>query len=125
MNWNANEILDCYTGVSIDAKTMTIQQVEEKYKYFMKDHSRLYQAALNSCRRDYGEAQIPPKLLMMLKARDDMMKGKLSKMATDMYVGNQLGKEYIYPKVETPSHEELINAAKRLSQQMAERPADQ
>ena len=39
-----------------------------------------------------------------------MQNGKTTKLTTDMFVGNQLGKKYIYPKTNTPSTDDYKKA---------------
>lgn len=54
------------------------------------------------------------KLNMMLKARKSMKTNKTSKLNTDMFVGNQLGKEFIYPKTQNPSADDMQKAVTKI-----------
>jgi len=101
MDWKSVDIKTNFIGVVRDVKLLTTQQLELKYAKFK------IQDAIK-------------KLELMLKARDDMDAGKISKLNTDMLVGNMLGKEYIYPKTETPSREDLIRAVNTIRSKDAE-----
>lgn len=42
------------------------------------------------------------------------MQDKMTKLSTDMFVGVELGKKYIYPKTNTPSTEDYKQAFEQI-----------
>ena len=52
----------------------------------------------------------------MLEARDKVTSGTMETLAAEMYVGNKLGSEFIYDKVEKPSSKDYNRAVKKLNE---------
>jgi len=119
MDWKSVDIKTNFIGVVRDVKLLTTQQLELKYAKFKTECEPMYKMAINCVVNGTIQDAIK-KLELMLKARDDMDAGKISKLNTDMLVGNMLGKEYIYPKTETPSREDLIRAVNTIRSKDAE-----
>jgi hypothetical protein len=109
MDWVAEEITASFNGVIRDAKNMNAEELEVKYAVFKESFAKLYDVAIDSVAT--GKVQEAHSMLqMMLKARAGMQEGKMTKLTTDMFVGNQLGKKYIYPKTNTPSQNDYKKA---------------
>ena len=106
MDWSDEQIISNYKGVVEDSLKLNLGELEIKYTEFKSKFSKLYQMAL--------ENQDPNKLEMMLTARRSINNGKMTKMDAEMHVGNQLGKEFIYPKVEKPSQEDYNRAVRKI-----------
>lgn len=115
MDWKSDDIIKCFNGVIKDSKYMTSEQLDSKYSKFKENFSKLYSVAIDSVMS--GNIQEAHNILtMMLKARENMINGKSTKLTTDMFVGNQLGKKYIYPKTNIPSQDDYIQAIQKIKQ---------
>jgi len=109
MNWNSDNILQSFNGIIRDATVLNSEELETKYSTFKESFSKLYDVAIDAVVT--GKVQESYEMLkMMLNAREGMYNGKTDKLNTDMYVGNQLGKKYIYPKTNTPSIDDYKQA---------------
>jgi len=109
MDWEEEDIINSFNGIIRDARIMNVNDLEFKYKKFRESFSKLYDVAIDAIVT--GQVQEATTMLqMMLKARSSMQDGKMSKLTTDMFVGNQLGKKYIYPKTNNPSQDDYIKA---------------
>jgi hypothetical protein len=117
MDWKAEDITKSFNGIIRDAKNLNAQELETKYAKFKESFSKLYSVAIDSVAT--GKVQEAHEMLqMMLKARTDMQTGKMTKLTTDMFVGNQLGKKYIYPKTNTPSAEDYKQALEQIKEKV-------
>src|SRR6188768_1426472 len=114
MEWESEDIKKNFHGVVRDTKVLNTHDLEQKYEKFKQDHEKLYNMAIDSVLNGSVQPTLQ-KLNFMLKARDDMKNGNRSKLATDMLIGNQLGKEYIYPKTSTPTQEDMNRAVKEIT----------
>lgn len=102
MEWTSEEIKKEFNGVMRDTKLLNSEELEKKYAKFKESFSKLYEVAIDSVIS--GRIQESANMLqMMLDARASMNSGKTTKLTTDMFIGNQLGKKYIYPKTNVPS----------------------
>ena len=109
MDWKSEDITASFNGIIRDSRNMNAQELETKYANFKESFSKLYDVAIDSVVT--GRVQEAYAMLqMMLKARNGMQDGRTTKLTTDMFVGNQLGKKYIYPKTNTPSVDDYKKA---------------
>jgi hypothetical protein len=118
-NWKTEDIRKNFHGVIKDSKNLSSEQLENKYSEFKHRFDKLYQIAIYSVTTGTVQQSLQ-KLEMMLKARENMQSGKASKMSTDMFVGNFLGKEYIYPLTQNPSAEDYKRAIDTITKKAAE-----
>ncbi len=117
MNWSSEDITNSFNGIIRDAKNMNQKDLEIKYAKFKEIHSKLYDVAIDSV--STGKVQEAFAILqMMLKARNNMQNGRMTKLVTDSYVGNELGKKYIYPKTNTPSGEDYKKAFDQIKEKV-------
>jgi len=117
MDWSSEDITTSFNGVIRDARVMTAKELETKYSGFKEAHSKLYDVAIDSVAS--GKVQEAVVLLqMMLRARAGMQTGKMTKLTTDVFVGNELGKKYIYGKTNTPSKEDYKKALDQIKEQV-------
>ncbi len=115
MDWIPEEIIKSFSGVIRDAKIMNAKELEIKYAVFKETFGKLYDVAIDSVAT--GKVQEAYAMLqMMLKARANMQDGKMTKLTTDMFVGNQLGRKYIYPKTNNPSQDDYKKAFATISE---------
>jgi hypothetical protein len=118
-DWTDDEIINSFNGIIRDAKNMNALDLELKYKSFKEANGKLYDVAIDSVAS--GRVQEAFNMLqMMLKARNKMKNGSISKLSTDIFVGNELGKKYIYPKTNTPSVEDYKNAIVKIKEKIKE-----
>jgi phage gp29-like protein len=117
MNWTNEDIIKSFNGVIKDSRNLNSEDLEKKYFNFKNEVEPLYRMAINAV--SLGNIQESfTKLEMMLKARKNMQDGKMTKLTTDIFVGNQLGKEYIYPKTNTPSADDYKKAINQITQKV-------
>jgi hypothetical protein len=115
LSWKNAEIKTAFNNVVRDSKTMSTIQLETKYDLFIKDFRKLYDIALESVVS--GKVQESIKILdMMLSTRNNVKSGSMNKMTADMFVGNQLGHKYIYPKTNVPSVEDYKQAIDKIKE---------
>jgi hypothetical protein len=119
MNWSNADIIKNFNGVVRDTKLLTTEELEAKYADFRKDFEPIYNKAIDSVVNNRVQ-ESHEMLQMMLKARENMNSGKVSKLHTDMFVGNQLGNKYIYPKTNVPSGEDYKQAIDTIKQKIKE-----
>lgn len=119
MNWSNEDIIKSFNGVVRDTKLLTTEELETKYADFRKEFEPIYNKAIDSVVNDRIQESYAM-LQMMLKAKNDMTTGRMSKLNTDMFVGNQLGKKYIYPKTNTPSTDDYKKAFDTIKQKIKE-----
>jgi len=116
-DWTAQDIITSFNGIIRDAKNINAKELEIKYAKFKEANDKLYNIAIDSVAT--GKVQEAFAMLqMMLKARADMQNGKMTKLTTDMFVGNQLGKKYIYPKTNTPSADDYKKAIDQIKEKV-------
>jgi len=113
MEWKANDIRQNFHGIIKDCRNATKDQLTEKYSKFKEEFPKLFDLALESIDQDTVQKNLQL-LEMMLKKRQEQLDGKASKMNTDMFVGNQLGKEFIYPKTGGPSRKDYDKAVSKI-----------
>ncbi len=109
MDMTNQEIKITFINIIKDSRILNHSELEEKYWEFKNKIEPLYKIAIE-CNTNEKVEQSLKKLDMMLGARQNMNEGKLNKLTTDMYIGDQLGKEYIYPVTNTPSSEDYKKA---------------
>jgi hypothetical protein len=117
MEWKNEEIMKSFNGVIRDSKNMNSVELEKKYSEFKESFSKLYDVAVDAAANNTVQ-DAHNLLTMMMKARDKMNNGKMTKMTTDMYVGNELGKKYIYPLTNTPSQEDYRQAISKIKEKI-------
>jgi hypothetical protein len=109
MDWKSDVIIQSFNGIIRDARVLNSEELTIKYAAFKESFSKLYDLAIDAVVT--GKVQEAFEMLkMMLKAREGMQEGRTTKLTTDMFVGNQLGKKYIYPKTNTPSTDDYKKA---------------
>jgi len=124
MDWDANDIKKCFNGVVRDSKHLNSKELELKYAEFKAKFEKLYNIAIDSVITGTVQESLK-KLDMMLEARRNMKSGRMNKLNTDMLVGNQLGREYIYPLTNTPSKEDYQRAISTIKQKEQEQEQEQ
>jgi len=113
MDWDSEDIRKQFFGLINDSKKFNSSILEEKYKKFKEDHSKLYEMAINSVMTN--TIQNSTRILeMMLNSREDMINGNSNKLAADSYIGNQVAHEFVYPKTGVPKNEDIIRAINEL-----------
>lgn len=100
-------------GLVVDRNRLTRSEVETKYAELMNAHKPLYEYALDPT---MDVQQMIRVLDTMLEAREKINSGAMEKLAAEMYVGNRLGNEFIYDKVEKPSGEDYKRAVKKINE---------
>ena len=117
MDWKSDVIIESFNEVIKDSKNLNSKDLETKHFAFKESFNKLYEVAINA--GVTGEIQQASNTLkMMLKARECMQEGKTTKLATDVYVGNQLGQKYIYPVTNTPSAEDYKQAFEKIKEKV-------
>lgn len=106
MDWSDEDIRNNFNEIKKDSFKLSSGELEMKYANFKSSFNKLYEMAI--------ENQDIEKLEMMLKARMAIKNKKMSKLDAEMMVGNNLGKEYIYPKVQNPSHQDYNEAVRKI-----------
>jgi len=119
MDWSAEDIRKNFHGVIKDSRILRKEQLEKKYSNFKEKNDKLYQIAIDSSITGKVQESLK-KLEMMLKAREDMKNGKMTKLNTDILIGSQLGREYIYPKTSMPSQEDYKRAIDTIKKKAVE-----
>lgn len=92
---------------------MTEGELAQKYLDFKESFPKLFDMAIQAVSNDSVQKTLEI-FEMMLSKRQDQKDGVNSKNITDMAVGNQLGKEFIYPKTGGPTQEEYNKAVKKI-----------
>lgn len=107
---SGEEILNKFKEIMDDTKKLTSKQIETKYMKFKEIFPKLYEMAINN----EGQKSIDT-LSMMLKITEKKQEGKLNTFESNLAVGEELGKKYIYNKVGyQPSKEDYIRAISML-----------
>jgi hypothetical protein len=119
MDWKKEDIIKTFNNIIRDTRVLNSTELDMKYSKFKTDFEKLYNMAIDSVVNGKVQENIG-KLNMMLQARENMLSGKVSKLNTDMFVGNQLGKEFIYPLTETPSNEDYKKAIDKIKKKIEE-----
>lgn len=115
MDWESSDIRSAFHGVIRDSKSLKSSELEEKYKDFKRDHSKLYDMAIESMATNKVQDTLK-KLNFMLDMRDKTKNGSVTKTSADLFVGNRLGHEYIYPAVgQVPSQKDYKRAIGEIS----------
>jgi hypothetical protein len=123
MDWKSDIIIQSFNGIIRDARVLSSEELEVKYAGFKESFSKLYDVAIDAVVT--GKVQEAYEMLkMMLKAREGMQEGRTNKLTTDMFVGNQLGKKYIYPKTNTPSTEDYKQAFDTIKEKIKQNEED-
>ena len=113
--WKNADIKTTFNNIIKDSKIMNTAQLETKYALFIEDFKKLYEIALDSVVS--GKVQESIKILdMMLSTRNRVNAGGMDKMTADMFVGNQLGHKYIYPKTNVPSSGDYKQAIEKIKE---------
>jgi len=119
MDWTNEQIITSFNGIIRDTKILNAKELESKYLDFKQNFNKLYEVAIDSVIT--GRVQESFELLqMMLKARSNMQNGRTTKLTTDLFVGEQLGKKYIYPKTNKPSEEDYKQSLDKIKEKIRE-----
>lgn len=119
MEWTSEYITQCFNEIIKDAKVLSSKELEIKHSVFKETFSKLYDLIIDCVISDNIE-KAHNLLQMMLKARTRMKEGSMTKLATDMFVGNELGKEFIYPKTNVPSVNDYKQAFQKIKEKEEE-----
>jgi hypothetical protein len=123
MDWKSEVIIQTFNGIIRDARLLNSEELAVKYAPFKESFSKLYDVAIDAVVT--GKVQEAFDMLkMMLKAREGMQEGRTTKLTTDMFVGNQLGKKYIYPKTNNPSTEDYKKAFDTIKEKVKQNEED-
>ncbi len=110
---NNEQIRSNFIGVYKDTKKLTQNQLNDKYKDFKEKYEKLFDVAVNSAINNNIQESL--KILdMMLNAKNKLDNGTITPTACDMFVGNQLGHTYIYPKTNVPSRDDYKKAVNQI-----------
>lgn len=116
MDWSNEDIINSFNGIINDSKVLGPEELEKKYYSFKESFMKLYEVAINS---SSGDKEEKLKMLnLMLRARDKMKSGAMSKLSTDMHIGNELGIKYVYPKTGKPTPEDFKRASSELKRRI-------
>jgi hypothetical protein len=110
MNENQENIRLKFQSIANDNMTLTPDELNEKYKDFKQSFPKLFQIASETTNVNESMRILD----MMLVNREKQKDGTLSKTNSDMVVGNQLGKEFIYPITGMPTQKEFTQATKKI-----------
>lgn len=116
MNQNQENIRSDFLGIANDNLSLTPDQLTEKYKDFKQSFPKLFQIASETTNIDESMRILD----MMLANREKQKDGTLSKTNSDMVVGNQLGKKFIYPITGMPTQKEFTRATKKIIKKSSE-----
>jgi hypothetical protein len=109
MNWESDDIRKNYYNVIKDSKVLNKVDMEKKYELFILDFRKLYDIAIDSVVSNNVQESI--KILdTMLTTRDKVKNGAMTDLSAGLFVGNQLGHKYIYPKTNVPSKDDYKKA---------------
>ncbi len=117
--WESKDIITSFNGIIRDAKELSVGELEIKYADFKEANNKLYEMAIDSVTKDTVQETLKM-LKMMLTARDKMKNGTATKLNTDIFVGNELGKKYIYPKTNKPSAADFKQALDKINEKIRE-----
>jgi hypothetical protein len=110
---SSEEVLNKFKEIIRDTKILNKEQIELKHAVFKQIFPKLYEMALNN----EGEKSIKT-LEMMLGVKKKQNKGELNIFQSNLVVGEELGKQYIYNKVgHNPSKEDYERAIRLLEKQ--------
>lgn len=112
MNWTRQEITKSYNEVAKDSNVLIQTLLDKKHLKFKETFPKLYQMAIINSEEN--------KIIfnMMMDQREKQINGKIEKNANDMFVGNQLGKKFIYPLVGNPTQKEMNEAVKKINSKL-------
>lgn len=109
------ELRQAFNNIARDCKTHNREQLDKKYVTFRDTYPKLYERIINGV--ETNNVQETYRLFnMMVDHRQSQLDGKTNKLVTDMMVGNQLGRTFIYPVIGNPSQEEYNTAVRKLTQ---------
>lgn len=106
---NSEEIKHTFFEIIRDSKKLKKNEMEKKYEDFNIIHKKLYDVALDSAMNNKVQESIAM-LDFMLKQRDSVKNGSLSRLNAGFVVGNKLGHKYVYPKTRVPTSDEYKKA---------------
>jgi hypothetical protein len=109
------EIYDNFCSVSRDTMILNRKDLDKKYEKFKRIYPKIYEMAINSVLSGTTQESLK-NLQMFLKTLGDISDKKISKENADMFIGNQLGKEYIYPLTGAPTNKDYERAVKKIKQ---------
>jgi recombinational DNA repair protein RecT len=110
MDWENERILRSFYEVIQDTRTLNMYELEKKHSEFKEAHEKLFNVAIDSVATNKVQESIS-KLKGMLADRESVKKGMMTQSVANLKIGNQLGHEYIYPKVgKVPSKEDYKRA---------------
>lgn len=115
----SEEIYNNFCGVIKDTKTMTRASLDTKYEKFKTIYPKIYTTAIDSVINGTTQESLK-NLQMFLKTLDNISNKKISKENADMFIGNQLGKEYIYPLTGAPTNQDYERAVKKIKEDYKE-----
>lgn len=111
-----DEIYKDFCDIVKDCQTLTRNVLDKKYEKLRNLYPKIYNMAIDSVVNNNVQ-ESTNNLKMFLKTLEDINNKKISKENADMLIGNQLGKEYIYPITGTPTQEDYTRAVKKIKKE--------
>jgi hypothetical protein len=105
----SEEIKVIFFEIIKDTKKLKKSEMEKKYEDFNVIHKKLYEVAIDSVKSNKVQESITM-LDFMLKQRDNIGNGSISRLNAGLVVGNKLGHKYVYPKTRVPTSDEYKKA---------------
>ncbi len=109
------QIYNDFCEITKDAWNMPRSELDIKYEKLRCIYPKIYNMAIDSVMNGNIQESIN-NLKMFLKTLTDINSKNISKENADMFIGNQLGKEYIYPLTGAPTKNDYERAVKKIKQ---------
>lgn len=93
MDISSKDIYFKVTQLLKDVKILTRDELDEKYSDFITKFPKLY----NTCLNDPDQESILKNLKKMLETRERTLKGELSSVKANAFVGEFVAEKYLYP----------------------------
>lgn len=109
------QIYNDFCEITRDAWSMPRSELDIKYEKLRCMYPKIYNMAIDSVVNGNVQESIN-NLKMFLKTLNDINSKNITKENADMFIGNQLGKEYIYPLTGAPTIKDYERAVKKIKQ---------
>ncbi len=93
MDINSKDIYFKVSQILKDVKVLTRDELDEKYSEFIVKFPKLYK----TCLEDPDQESILKNLKKMLETRERTIKGELSSVKANAFVGEFIAEKYLYP----------------------------
>ena len=114
MNESKDTIYTTAVNITIDCNNLTQTQMDDKYKEFKNNYSKIYQLCSSTSTQSQKQ-QILRELSLMLGVREEVKNGEKNSFVANAQIGEHVAQRYIYPKVGEPSLEDKKRAIAKMS----------